>query len=51
MTGDPSTEMEDIENAEKGDISQPGGVQQDSEAAFEAVVHDEAEATNPKENP
>ena len=42
--GDPSTEMQDIENAEKVDETLPGAVQQGSEAAFEAVVRDEAKA-------
>ncbi len=40
--GDPSNEMEDEEAAESGDITRPDGVQQDSEAAFEAVVEDDA---------
>ena len=39
--GDPS-EMQDELDAEKGDISQPGGVQQDSEAAFEAELDQSA---------
>ncbi len=37
-TGTPSTEVDVEQAAEKGDISQPGGVQQDSEAAFEAEL-------------
>lgn len=40
----PSTEMEDELDAEKGDNSLPGGDQADSEKAFEAVVDDEAKA-------
>lgn len=49
VDGDPSTEMEDEEAAERGDISQPGDVQQDSADAFTAVVEDEARADIPEE--
>ncbi len=38
----PSTELEDEQAAEKGPITQPGGVQVDDEAAFEAEVDDMA---------
>ncbi len=49
MTGpnDPSTEMADIEDAEKDVGTLPGGVQDASEEAFRREVQDEAEATNP----
>lgn len=42
MTGNPSTETEDEQAQERGDISQPGGVQTDSEAAFEAETDEMA---------
>lgn len=53
MTDDPLTgdEMQDEIDAEKGDISQPGGVQQDSADAFEAVAVDEAKADIPDQPP
>ena len=44
--GDPSSEMDDAAAAERGDITRPGGVQDDSAAAFEAVVDDEARAAS-----
>jgi hypothetical protein len=48
--GDPSspaTDVEAEEAAEKGDISQPGGVQADSEGAFEAGLAGAARALDP----
>lgn len=53
MTGDPLTgnEMQDEINAEKGSIERPGGVQQDSADAFEAIGEDEARADIPDEPP
>lgn len=46
--GDPSAnEMLDEEAAEKGDITLPSGPLANDEAAFEAVVGDEARATAP----
>lgn len=42
--GDPSTEMEDEIDTEKGNNSLPGGDQDASEKTFEAIVDDEAKA-------
>ena len=45
--GDDPSELEDEQEAGKGDNSLPGGDQVASETVFETIVRDEATATDP----
>ncbi len=47
MTGDPSTEMQDIANAEHVDETLPDSLVNADEAAFEVLTEDEAKADSP----